>query len=164
MLISFSHFKTLSCSTRAACRNFTYSKRPKTRPAQDKLTIFFDNLSKTNNCVKKPASSSSTGLFGYKDLATPADFEKILTIRLKQANEILGLVLSNLDDPKELAKTVQRLDALSDYLCSVVDAAEVIRHVHPKNKWVNASDKAHSVLSNFLSQLNTHQGLYMVKL
>ncbi|TPX60897.1 hypothetical protein PhCBS80983_g01423 [Powellomyces hirtus] len=59
-----------------------------------------------------------------------------------------------------MAKTVKRLDRLSDILCSVVDSAELIRNVHPDKKFVDAANDAHMALSSIINQLNTHQELY----
>lgn len=39
----------------------------------------------------------------------------------------------------------------------------MIRHLHPSPEWVQAADQAYALLDNFISQLNTHQGLYEVK-
>lgn len=55
---------------------------------------------------------------------------------------------------------MKRLDRLSDLLCSVVDTAELVRHVHPEPSWVEASNEAHALMSNYLNTLNTNTELY----
>ncbi|KAJ3018899.1 Mitochondrial intermediate peptidase [Thoreauomyces humboldtii] len=59
-----------------------------------------------------------------------------------------------------MAKTVKRLDRLSDILCSVVDSAELIRNVHPDTRFIRAANDAHHALSSIINQLNTHTRLY----
>ncbi len=64
--------------------------------------------------------------------------------------------------PDERRKAVKRLDLLSDLVCSVVDAAQLIMAVHPDPKVAKDAAKSHALLSNFLSQLNTNTPLYLV--
>ncbi|KAJ8324572.1 Mitochondrial intermediate peptidase [Batrachochytrium dendrobatidis] len=103
--------------------------------------------------------TSKMGLFGYLGLHHPAGFVSAAKNAVQRAQGIVDKVCAATTDD-ELKKTTKRLDTLSDILCCVVDTAEVIRNVHPDKEFVNAANQAHSILSNYLNQLNTHQGLY----
>ena len=61
-------------------------------------------------------------------------------------------------------KVVKNLDRLSDLLCSVVDLAEFVRNAHPDPKWVASANNLYESLSEFMNVLNTHVGLYNVRL
>ncbi|KAI8851156.1 hypothetical protein BC829DRAFT_425054 [Chytridium lagenaria] len=95
------------------------------------------------------------GLFGYPDLVNPEGILRATRRSLLQAKK-----LQRKNDPSELRKTVKRLDRLSDVVCCVLDACELIQNVHPDPATVKAANQAHASLSTFLNQLNTHQGLY----
>ncbi|KAJ3399150.1 Mitochondrial intermediate peptidase [Chytriomyces hyalinus] len=59
-----------------------------------------------------------------------------------------------------LTTAVKRLDALSDSLCSVLDATELVQNVHPDPEVVEDAKAGNALLTSFMNQLNTHQGLY----
>lgn len=101
-----------------------------------------------------------TGLFDVPPFKSPEALLRHANRALRRANAIVSRVCSPTSDHAELQKVVRRLDRLSDEICSVVDAAEVIRNIHPNSEWVEAADEVHGHLSSYLNQLNTHQGLY----
>ncbi|KAH6573509.1 hypothetical protein BASA60_005980 [Batrachochytrium salamandrivorans] len=101
----------------------------------------------------------STGLFGYQGLHLPSGFVDAAVNGIKHAQLLVDRVCAATTD-LELQKTPKRLDTLSDILCCVVDTAELVRNVHPNKAFVQAANHAHTLLSNYLNQLNTHQGLY----
>ncbi|KAJ3178379.1 Mitochondrial intermediate peptidase [Irineochytrium annulatum] len=96
------------------------------------------------------------GLFGYADLAGPDGFQRAARRAVEQAKRLVDVIVA---DPGGRL-TVKRLDRLSDMLCCILDAAELIQHVHPRPEVVRDANRAHAELSNYLNQLNTHQGLY----
>jgi intermediate peptidase len=101
------------------------------------------------------------GLFGYPALSHPEGLAKAAQNCLQQATKLVELVC-NAQSDLEISKTIKRVDAISDTLCSVLDPAEFIRNVHPDEAFVNVADNVSMALHNFLSQLNTHPGLYTV--
>lgn len=103
----------------------------------------------------------SSGLFGYHDLKQASDFQAVVELRTRQADELVRRVCAA-REPHEMRLTVRRLDRLSDLLCSVVDTAELVRNVHPDREMASAANLAHVTLSNYLNRLNTHTGLYQV--
>ena len=109
------------------------------------------------------SSCKSTGLFGYNILCTANGFSSATDLALRKSREIVAKVASA-DNDGDLLKTVKRLDQLSDLLCSVIDAAQCIKYVHPDPQFVKAADDAFSTLTHFLNQLNTNSELYNVKI
>lgn len=101
-------------------------------------------------------SIKSTGLFGFEDLIQPSDFNQATTKTIIRSE----LIIKNISN----IKTVKKLDRLSDLLCTTVDTAEFIRNVHPDPQFRIQANNTHEHLSTFLSQLNTHQGLYNVSI
>jgi Zn-dependent oligopeptidase len=61
-------------------------------------------------------------------------------------------------------RVVKNLDRLSDMLCSVIDLAELVRNAHPDPEWVNSANGAYEQLCEYMNVLNTHVGLYEVRL
>lgn len=110
--------------------------------------------------IERVASKArpASGLFGYSDLQVPQDWAKVVRARRRQADSLVQQIIR--DGASRL--TVKRLDRLSDMICTVVDTAEVVRHVHPDREMASAANAAHETLSNYLNRLNTHTGLYKV--
>ena len=105
-------------------------------------------------------SIRNTGLFGYKNLEGPEGIKKAANFVTRQARELVKLVCETKSNA-DLSKTVKRVDTISDLLCSVLDAAELLRCVHPDPLFVNAANQACTQLHQFLSELNTDQKLYL---
>ncbi|KAI8902713.1 hypothetical protein BC833DRAFT_228301 [Globomyces pollinis-pini] len=117
------------------------------------LIYGFDHSNHINHSIK------NTGLFGYDGLDKPQGLIKAAAACIQQATFIVEQVC-NADSPDELRKTIKRTDTISDILCSVLDSAEFIRNVHPDSQFVDAANTVSQALNTFLSQLNTHQGLF----
>jgi intermediate peptidase len=117
------------------------------------LVYAFDKFGHTNHSIKH------TGLFGYQGLESPAGLEKAAKDCVDQASHLVERVV-NAKTIDEIQKTVKRVDTISDVLCSVLDAAELIKHVHPQQEFVEAANRASTMMHSYLNQLNTHQGLY----
>jgi intermediate peptidase len=117
------------------------------------LVYAFDKVNHTNKSIKH------TGLFGYQGLNSPAGLESAALECVEHARCLVNKVI-NASSEEEIRKTVKRVDTISDVLCSVLDAAELIRHVHPHPEFVDAANKTSTVLHSYLNQLNTNRGLY----
>ncbi|KAG8905110.1 Mitochondrial intermediate peptidase [Tulasnella sp. 403] len=61
-----------------------------------------------------------------------------------------------------MKKVVKNFDRLSDMLCGVIDAAELIRHSHPDRTWVQAANDVYDSLCSFMNYLNTDFTLYEI--
>ncbi|KAJ3229874.1 Mitochondrial intermediate peptidase [Chytriomyces hyalinus] len=149
--------------------------------AQSPLVALFDTG--LQHSVK--ASSSSTSLlFGYQfepfKLSAKSGqwtWTEIASDTVERARAIVGSIdgcvdgssvgglnstasASSSQPPLPLTTAVKRLDALSDSLCSVLDATELIQNVHPDPDVVEDAKAGNALLTSFMNQLNTHQGLY----
>ena len=98
----------------------------------------------------------------------PEDFASLTQKTQLRANAIVNRMLaySPSRDAHERALLVQvkQIDRLSDLLCGVIDLAELIRNVDPDSEWVAHADAAYQELCYYMNQLNTHVGLYEVRL
>ena len=99
--------------------------------------------------------------FGYPSFSSPNEIYTIAEKSILIANKIVDQVCAA-NEQHEVLKTVKRLDALSDLLCSIVDAAQLIRSVHTQSKFVIAAEKVQDLVGNYINQLNTHSGIYQV--
>ncbi|RKO98716.1 hypothetical protein CXG81DRAFT_15535 [Caulochytrium protostelioides] len=100
-----------------------------------------------------------TGLFGFPELTRPDGF----VAAADTAHAAIGVLIDAIaasTHPADSAETVTRLDALSDVMCAIVDASEIIRTLHPDPAWRDAAAAGATKLSDLLNQLNTHVGLY----
>jgi len=130
------------------------------------------------------ASAPSTGLFLHPNLRDAKYFTVLTGQTLTHAHHLVDRITRVLPDfeptfpgspfvtlhPSSseyavaLRQTPKLLDRLSDVLCLVMDMAELVRNVHPEQKWVQEADTVYEVLGRYMNGLNTHQGLYEVSL
>jgi len=54
------------------------------------------------------------------------------------------------------------MDSISNEVCSVIDAAELCRNVHPGSEWRQSAETAFEILSTFIHKLNADTNLYMI--
>ncbi|KAJ0409475.1 hypothetical protein P43SY_002365 [Pythium insidiosum] len=87
-----------------------------------------------------PSPSSRPGLFRLPQLLHPRDFAR-LTETVKSRCRVLKTEISNA-------------------ICSVIDAAELCRNVHPDDKYREAASACFTDLSDFIQNLNADVDLY----
>lgn len=63
----------------------------------------------------------------------------------------------------EMRKVVKLFDRLSDVLCKVIDAAEVVRCLHPDPAWRQGAETVYEELFSWMNTLNTDPRLYEVR-
>ena len=112
----------------------------------------------------KRSPLSTTGLFGHPSLAYPDALISLADATLVRAQLLTDRILRARESRDELLKVVKNLDRLSDMLCGVTDLSELIRNAHPDPTWIRAADYAYDTLCEFMNVLNTHVGLYEVRL
>ena len=144
---------------RASARAVSTVTLPPTSNDRD-LVAFFD----TPPSGSTISSGASTGIFGHPSLTSPQALESIADAVLQRAQLLTERVLRAPQSRNEMFKVVKNLDRLSDLLCSVVDLAEFVRNAHPDPKWVASANNLYESLSEFMNVLNTHVGLYNVRL
>ena len=144
------------------------NRRPSTRPAttiasplnarDSELIPFFDYPHPYH-----PGSTSSTGLFLHDRLRSPTSINLLARGTLVRAQSLTDRILRARESRDELRLVLKNLDKLSDILCGVIDLAELIRNSHPDPAWVASANEAYDTLCEFMNVLNTHVGLYEVR-
>ncbi|PWA03010.1 hypothetical protein BB558_000848 [Smittium angustum] len=117
----------------------------------------------------KTINIRQTGLFGFKGDSTglfmdprfksTTSFEKSVDQAIYQGNNLVNLIL-NANTTQEKLLVIKMFDQLSDVLCQIMDAAEVIRQTHPDPTWKNSAEIVYSKMLDYMNQLNTHVGIY----
>ena len=120
------------------------------------LCRVFRSLS-TRNFFAKSSSSSAT-LLGLCGLHNPGDFEKLAKAATWRSENSLARFKSCPSLPPE--EVVELLDNVSNDLCRVADAAELVRSVHGDEKWVQGAVGAVVEISRFMSEANVEGGYY----
>ena len=110
----------------------------------------------SNECKTK------TGLFQIPGLKKPADFITIAQISISQCRSMRSDLVSSLhsETPKSPLRMLYALDQISNTVCSVIDAAELCRCVHPGKEWRDAACQAFSIIGEYISELNADVELY----
>ncbi|OQR96885.1 mitochondrial intermediate peptidase [Achlya hypogyna] len=94
------------------------------------------------------------GLFGLDGLNAPDDFERLGRAAIAECRRLKTEITSS---PPSL-RTVQDLDAISNAVCGVIDAAELCRNVHPDES--DTFGLSFEQLSDFIQQLNADVDMY----
>lgn len=102
------------------------------------------------------------GLFGMRSLASPAAFLNESRQTLVRCQRTVDLIVNTDPTIDERRRVVKRMDTLSDQICFMVDAAELVRNVHPDLCWVHTADKVYESLGALMNRLNTDSKLHKV--
>lgn len=104
-------------------------------------------------------SSHPQGLFGLSALQEPGDFIKLSEKAMNRVDVLRNDIKVSLGAsyPEE---TLLALDSVSNEVCSVIDAAELCRHVHDDQEWRTQAEKSFWMLSTFIHSLNGDSALY----
>lgn len=117
-----------------------------------------------SNTASSSAALSPTGLFGNAALQSPDDFITLANLTIRRAKAIVARITNAPNaGGDEMRMVVKNFDRLSDVLCGVIDMAELVRHAHPDPQWAEASHEAYEMLCSYMNVLNTHTGLYAVR-
>lgn len=119
---------------------------------------YFKNFNQSATSI---FTSSNVGLFKNSMLQTPEGLVSFSELSLAQAKNLVHVMLVEAKNTEEGRRAyIRKLDQLSDILCRVIDVAEFIRVAHPSQKWVDAAQKTHEMMFEFMNQLNTNVPLY----
>ncbi|KIO33883.1 hypothetical protein M407DRAFT_64926, partial [Tulasnella calospora MUT 4182] len=136
---------------------------PTTSSLQDgNIAEFFDRPSTSSYHSKLLSLSQKTGLFGQPELSSPQSINALAERTVKRAQLLVDRLHNAPSSRQEMKKVVKNFDRLSDMLCGVIDAAELIRHAHPNREWVDAANNAYESLCSYMNVLNTDVELYEV--
>ncbi|KAE9212451.1 Mitochondrial intermediate peptidase [Phytophthora fragariae] len=101
-------------------------------------------------------SEAKPGLFQLPDLHTPSDFPRLTQDVKLQCHQLRQELAAS---PPGL-QTLRTLDDVSNAICSVIDAAELCRNVHPNENFRRAASECFTELSDFIQNLNADVELY----
>lgn len=115
--------------------------------------------------------TTPTGLFGQPALTTPESFLHVARRTTLRAKFIVARICAERTPPASIEEAelaflamVKNLDRLSDLLCGIIDLAEMVRNVHPDEDWNEGANEAYEEMLGYMNELNTHVGLYEVRL
>ncbi|KAF9426947.1 Mitochondrial intermediate peptidase, partial [Podila epigama] len=107
--------------------------------------------------------NGSGGLFLYPTLRTPATFLDSVNAAIARGHLLVERIANA---PKagegEMRRVIKLFDRLSDVLCKVIDAAEVVRCLHPDTRWRQSAEHVYEELFSWMNTLNTDPRLYEV--
>ncbi|KAF8822401.1 hypothetical protein IE077_000624 [Cardiosporidium cionae] len=101
-----------------------------------------------------------TGLLELPHVQNPKDLA-ILAGKTVDASEKLLHQLTNSSEPSS-QEMVQVLDAISNVLCKVGDAAELLRNVHPEEKWRSIATQVIDEITILMGRANVDKKLYEI--
>lgn len=125
------------------------------------ITPYFDQPSSSSSSSN--VAGPPTGLFGQPELASPSEFLQLANRTVNRAQILVQRIKNARSSRTEMFKVVKNVDRLSDILCAVIDAAELVRHSHPDKAWIDAAHEVYESMCSFMNTLNTDADLYEVR-
>ena len=111
----------------------------------------------TTSSVAAPA----VGVFGVPGLHTPSDWRVLTERAVVQCENLRHELRNSTTTSSALApQQLQALDGISNAVCSVIDVAELCRHVHAEPAWRHAAEESFEQLAGYIGQLNADVGVY----
>ncbi|KAI8602851.1 mitochondrial intermediate peptidase [Dissophora ornata] len=129
------------------------------------LRELFDSPATSSSQSRHATAAAPEGLFLYPNLKTPQTFLDSVNAAIARAYLLVERIANAPDQGEhEMRKVVKLFDRLSDVLCKVIDAAEVVRCLHPDNAWRQAAETVYMETFSWMNKLNTDPRLYQVLL
>eukprot|EP00931_Biecheleriopsis_adriatica_P038210 TRINITY_DN21910_c0_g2_i1.p1 TRINITY_DN21910_c0_g2~~TRINITY_DN21910_c0_g2_i1.p1 ORF type:complete len:729 (-),score=183.05 TRINITY_DN21910_c0_g2_i1:78-2234(-) len=94
-------------------------------------------------------------LLGIEGLESAHDFPLLASAAVKDAERELQGV-----QERSALEMVSALDGVSNSLCRIADAAELVRNVHPDQEFVAQSSEAVQEIAGYMSEVNLDASLY----
>lgn len=126
----------------------------------------FDAPAASSSRSRYAAASTSApdGLFLYPNLRTPDTFLDSVNAAIARGHLLVERIANApANGDEEMRKVIKLFDRLSDVLCKVIDAAEVVRCLHPDTHWRQGAERVYEELFSWMNTLNTDPRLYEVK-
>ncbi|KAF9977952.1 Mitochondrial intermediate peptidase [Actinomortierella ambigua] len=109
------------------------------------------------------AASDNAGLFLYPSLKTPETFLGSVNAAIARGYLLVERIAHAPErGEQEMKKVIKLFDRLSDVLCKVIDAAELVRCLHPDPAWRQSAETVYEELFSWMNTLNTDPRLYSV--
>lgn len=125
---------------------------------------YFDNFTKSGapeGAMNSLFGGNGVGLFRNKALISPQGLVDFSEESLERAKMLVSNMMAEVKTSEQgRLEYIKKLDQLSDVLCRVIDVAEFIRVSHPSQKWVDAAQRTHEIMFEYMNQLNTNVELY----
>ncbi|KAF9326668.1 Mitochondrial intermediate peptidase, partial [Podila minutissima] len=123
----------------------------------------FDAPAASSSRSRYAAASASApdGLFLYPNLRTPDTFLDSVNAAIARGHLLVERIANApANGDEEMRKVIKLFDRLSDVLCKVIDAAEVVRCLHPDTHWRQGAERVYEELFSWMNTLNTDPRLY----
>lgn len=151
------------CRAPLLCRKRTSARSQSTTASLQRqhdidITPFFDRTGSSSSRPLAPV----TGLFGQPEMSTPEGFLQLAQRTVNRAQLLVERIKQSRFSRSETFKVVKNVDRLSDMLCGVIDAAELVRHAHPDKTWIAAAHEVYESMCSYMNTLNTDVELYEV--
>ncbi|KAG0100687.1 Mitochondrial intermediate peptidase [Podila epicladia] len=118
----------------------------------------FDAPAASSSRSRYAAASASApdGLFLYPNLRTPDTFLESVNAAIARGHLLVERIANApANGDEEMRKVIKLFDRLSDVLCKVIDAAEVVRCLHPDTYWRQGAERVYEELFSWMNTLNT---------
>ncbi|KAF9188863.1 Mitochondrial intermediate peptidase [Haplosporangium sp. Z 767] len=136
---------------------------PTVAPVTVSLRELFDSPPTSISQSRHATSRVPEGLFLYPNLKTPQTFLDSVNAAIARGHLLVERIANAPERGEgEMRKVIKLFDRLSDVLCKVIDAAEVVRCLHPDPAWRQAAETVYEELFSWMNTLNTDPRLYEV--
>ncbi|KAG0297173.1 Mitochondrial intermediate peptidase [Dissophora globulifera] len=127
------------------------------------LRDLFDSPATPVSRSRFGSAAAPEGLFLYPNLKTPDTFLESVNAAIARGHLLVERIANAPGQGShEMRKVIKLFDRLSDVLCKVIDAAEVVRCLHPDPKWRQSAETVYEELFSWMNTLNTDPRLYGV--
>ena len=108
---------------------------------------------------------NNEGLFLLAGLNSPTDFDSLSIEVANRIRQLRKYLISHSSIEENTSQTIQKtlllyLDAISNEICKVVDAAELCRHVHQSTEYKSSAENVFRNLSGIINELNSDESVY----
>jgi mitochondrial intermediate peptidase len=104
---------------------------------------------------------SCRGLFSVPGLRQPQDFMRMAREAMEECDSRRRMLANEKTEaPSSPSEILRELDAISQAVCNVIDAAELCRSAHAQEAWREAAHRAFAELSEYIATLNSDPSLY----
>ncbi|KAI7822648.1 hypothetical protein BC939DRAFT_397710 [Gamsiella multidivaricata] len=127
------------------------------------LRELFDSPATSASRARYASAASPEGLFLYPNLKTPETFLDSVNAAIARGHLLVERIANAPERGEdEMRRVIKLFDRLSDVLCKVIDAAEVVRCLHPDPAWRQGAEQVYEQLFSWMNTLNTDPRLYEV--
>lgn len=128
------------------------------------LREVFDGPPASTSRSLHASAAPPVGLFLYSNLMTPQTFMDSVSAAIARGHLLVERIANAPERGEhEMRKVVKIFDRLSDVICRVIDAAEVVQCLHPDRAWRRGAETVFEEMFSWMNTLNTDPRLYKVR-